>query len=168
MHKKVIFEPSQSVVAQITQLSTMTMDEIKALWHKVYDKAPPTHIRSFLEKRLAYRLQELEFNSAHKALAEKNAQRIQTLMHISLQREKKASNNQTPKPLPGTVLTRVYQDKECQVTVTHDSQFEFEGRLYNSLSVIARKITGTRWSGPLFFGLRKTNHKKKIIRGKKS
>jgi hypothetical protein len=42
-----------------------------------------------------------------------------------------------------------------------DGQFDFEGRTYKSLSVIAREITGTRWSGPLFFGLRKMNYEKK-------
>lgn len=168
MHKKVIFESSQSVVAQITQLSTMTMDEIKALWWELHVKAPPTHIRSFLEKRLAYRLQEREFKRDHKDLAEKNTRRIQVL----IQHEKnKSQGNRTPQPIPGTVLSRIYQDKEYLVTVTHDNQFEFEGRLYNSLSVIAREITGTRWSGPLFFGLRKHkykhNQKQRKTRGKK-
>jgi hypothetical protein len=51
----------------------------------------------------------------------------------------------------GTVLSRLYQEQEYRVTVTHDGQFDFEGRTYKSLSVIAREITGTRWSGPLFF-----------------
>ncbi|OED43320.1 hypothetical protein AB833_04040 [Chromatiales bacterium (ex Bugula neritina AB1)] len=157
MNAPLIFEPSQSVVAQITQLSTLTMDEIKALWWELHDKAPPTHIRSFLEKRLAYRLQEREFKQTHQELAAKNAQRIQGLIQ---QQNQQSHNKRTPQPMPGTVLSRSYRDKTYQVTVTYDSQFEFEGRLYSSLSVIAREITGTRWSGPLFFGLRKANNRK--------
>ena len=60
----------------------------------------------------------------------------------------------------GTVLTREYQGVEHRITVTLDGRYDFEGRLYPSLSMIAREITGTRWSGPLFFGL-KTSAKPK-------
>lgn len=162
MSSNVIFEPSRSVVQQITQLPKMTMEEIKSLWHQLYRNEPPTHIRSFLERRLAYRLQELEFKREHQNLAEKNERRIQAIINTG----KKPLRDRYPQPLPGTVLTRLYQDKEHQVTVTHDNQFEFEGRIYKSLSVIAREITGTRWSGPLFFGLRKEVYKKKTKRGK--
>ena len=163
MSSNVIFEPSRSVVQQITQLPKMTMEEIKSLWRQLYRNEPPTHIRSFLERRLAYRLQELEFKREHQNLAEKNERRIQAIMNTG----KKPLRDRYPQPLPGTVLTRLYQDKEHQVTVTHDNQFEFEGRIYKSLSVIAREITGTRWSGPLFFGLRKAMYDKKAKRGKK-
>jgi hypothetical protein len=52
------------------------------------------------------------------------------------------------------VLTREYHGSLHRVIVTQDDQYEFQGRLYPSLSVIAREITGTRWSGPLFFGLK--------------
>ncbi len=65
MSKKVIFQPSKSVVAQIAQLPDMDIEEIKSLWRKVYRSEPPTHIRTFLERRLAYRLQEQEFRRAH-------------------------------------------------------------------------------------------------------
>lgn len=162
MSSNITFKPSQSVVRQITQLSDMTMEEIKSLWRQLYRNEPPTHIRSFLERRLAYRLQELEFKREHQNLAEKNERRIQTIVNTG----KKPLRDRYPQPLPGTVLTRLYQDKEHQVTVTHDNQFEFEGRIYKSLSIIAREITGTRWSGPLFFGLRKEVYKKKAKRGK--
>jgi len=52
------------------------------------------------------------------------------------------------------VLTREYRGIEYHVTVTQDGKYEYQGRSYPSLSMIAREITGTRWSGPLFFGLR--------------
>ncbi len=163
MSSSIVFKPSPSVVAQITQLPDLTMDEIKALWRRLYRKDPPTHIRSFLEKRLAYRLQELEFKRTHQNFAEKNERRIQAILNTG----KKPLRDRYTQPVPGTVLTRLYQDNEYRVTVTHDNQFEFEGRIYKSLSVIAREITGTRWSGPLFFGLRKINYEKKNKRSKK-
>ncbi|MGH1471614.1 MAG: DUF2924 domain-containing protein [Cellvibrionaceae bacterium] len=163
MSSDIVFEPSTSAVAQITQLSEMSMDEIKSLWRQLYRKEPPTHIRSFLEKRLAYRLQEVEFRRAHQNLAEKNDRRISAIINTG----KKPLRDRYPQPIPGTVLSRIYQEKEHKVTVIHDGQFEFEGRIYKSLSVIAREITGTRWSGPLFFGLRKAMYDKKAKRGKK-
>ena len=82
MSSDIVFEPSTSAVAQITQLSEMSMDEIKSLWRQLYRKEPPTHIRSFLEKRLAYRLQEVEFRRAHQNLAEKNDRRISAIINI--------------------------------------------------------------------------------------
>ncbi len=51
------------------------------------------------------------------------------------------------------------------MTVEVDGKYEYEGRRYDSLSVIAREITGTRWSGPLFFGLRTQQHVKKQKKG---
>ncbi len=163
MSSDIKFEPSTSAVAQIAQLSEMSIDEIKSLWRQLYRKEPPTHIRSFLEKRLAYRLQEVEFRRTHQNLAEKNDRRINAIINTG----KKPLRDRYPQPIPGTVLSRIYQEKEHKVTVTHDGQFEFEGRIYKSLSVIAREITGTRWSGPLFFGLRKAMYDKKAKRGKK-
>ena len=58
------------------------------------------------------------------------------------------------RPTAGTVLTREYQGIEYCVAATADGDYEFAGRRYPSLSMIAREITGTRWSGPLFFGLK--------------
>ena len=57
------------------------------------------------------------------------------------------------RPVAGTRLIREYQGVEHCVTVLADG-FEYQGRPYKSLSAVARAITGTRWNGPLFFGLR--------------
>jgi len=55
-------------------------------------------------------------------------------------------------PMPGTVLTREYRGRTIAVTVL-DEGFECEGKVYRSLSAVARAVTGTRWNGLLFFGL---------------
>jgi hypothetical protein len=57
------------------------------------------------------------------------------------------------RPIAGTRLIREYQGVEHCVTV-RDDDFEYQGRPYKSLSAIARAITGTPWSGPVFFGLK--------------
>ena len=72
-----------------------------------------------------------------------------------------SNRDQTSRPVAGTLLCREYQGVVYHVSVTADSQYEFEGRPYPSLSMIAREITGTRWSGPLFFGLKAPAQPKK-------
>lgn len=54
---------------------------------------------------------------------------------------------------PGTVLLREWGDREHKVAVTAEGLFEYEGSTFKSLTAVARHITGTHWSGPLFFGL---------------
>ena len=66
-------------------------------------------------------------------------------------------NGQSPKlTRPGTILVREWQGTTHQVTMTADG-FLWNGRVHNSLSGIARAITGTKWSGPRFFGMREPN-----------
>ena len=60
---------------------------------------------------------------------------------------------QTPSLSPGTRLVREWQGRTHHVSVLA-SGFEYEGKTYRSLTAVARQITGTAWSGPLFFGLR--------------
>ena len=58
-------------------------------------------------------------------------------------------------PIAGAELIRVYAGVEHRVRVLPDEEFEYAGKRYPILSMIAREITGTRWSGPAFLGLRK-------------
>jgi hypothetical protein len=127
------------------------MAEIKALWRELYGKDNPTHNRQFLERRIAYKLQENAFRTVDESqLLERNARRIQALIETG----KAPKRDRELRLVPGTVLTREYRGVEHHVAVTQDGQYEYQGRRYPSLSMIAREITGTRWSGPLFFGLK--------------
>lgn len=157
-----------SVTAQIAQLPGMPMPDIKKLWQRLFGSEPPTHNRQFLERRIAFKLQEVEFRKENSAQLERNKRRIDALInHGKMQKREPAYQ-----PAAGTVLKREYRNVEYLVVAMADGQYEFQGRVFASLSVIAREITGTRWSGPLFFGLRdrptpksKTKEKNK---GKKS
>ena len=65
---------------------------------------------------------------------------------------------QDDRPLmPGTVLTRPYKDRTVRVLVL-DNGFEYEGKVYRSLSAIAKAVTGSHWNGHLFFGVAKESH----------
>ena len=139
-----------SVVAQIAQLPELPMAQIKALWQKLFGADPPTHNRQFLERRISYRLQEVAFRKVDPNLLERNKRRIASLVETG----KVKRRDPDYRPAAGTMLTRDYQGREYRVIATADGQYDFEGRMYQSPSIIAREITGTRWSGPLFFGLK--------------
>jgi hypothetical protein len=105
---------------------------------------------------LAYRIQELE----HGGLSTKTRNRLRQLAKAF------ESNPECPMPIairikPGTRLIRQWQGKTHEVTVA-ESSYEYRGARYSSLSEIARLITGTRWSGPLFFGLKKNRSKEQL------
>ena len=144
------FTAPASVASQIARLPELPMPEIKALWQRLFGDDTPTHNRQFLERRIAYRLQEVEFRKVDANLLERNKRRIASLVETG----KVKKRDRDYRPAAGTVLTREYQGVEHRVIVTQDGQYDFQGRMYPSLSMIAREITGTRWSGPLFFGLK--------------
>ena len=158
---KTIPATPRSVVSQISQLPDLEMSAIKSLWLKIFHGDVPNHNRQFLERRIAYKLQEIEYRKVDPNLLDRNKRRIESLMQTG----KTKTRDPDYRPVAGTVLTREYHDKEYRVIVTADGNYDFDGRTFQSLSHIAREITGTRWSGPLFFGL-KTRTTKRVSPGK--
>ncbi len=149
-HQTIPYVTPPSVVAQIAQLPNLDMAAIKVLWSRLYGGDTPTHNRQFLERRIAYRLQEIEFRKIDRNLMDRNDRRIKTIIETGQNKKRDRDH----RPVAGTLLTREYKGVIHKVVVTPDGQYDFQGRMYPSLSMIAREITGTRWSGPLFFGLK--------------
>ena len=140
-----------SMAARIAHLAEWSWPDIKKEWHRLLGGEPPIANRRFVEKRIAYRWQEIEFAKTGRGLLERNQRRIDELVATgTLKRQKTGAM-----PIAGTELIRVYAGVEHRVRVLPDEEFEYAGKRYPSLSMIAREITGTRWSGPAFFGLRK-------------
>ena len=139
-----------SVLTQIAQLPDFSIDDLRALWIELNGSTSPNSNRAFLERRIAYGLQERAFRKANQGLLERNAHRIDKLLATG----KVSKTDRDIRPVPGTVITREYRGQMHRVVVGTDGQYEFQGRRYPTLSMIAREITGTRWSGPLFFGLK--------------
>ena len=111
----------------------------------------PPYNRRFLEHRLAYRIQEL----AYGGLKPETLRRLRALAKEldGGDPERRRRRPSQDRPIAGTRLIREWQGVEHCVTV-RDEGFEYQGRPYQSLSAIARSITGTRWNGWLFFGLK--------------
>ena len=138
------------IPARLAALKTTPMPELKRLWRELFDAEPPGFNRGYLESRLAYRLQELAFGG----LKPETVRRLEVLgEQLDGGEIAKRRVRHDRKLLVGTRLVRVWQNVEHVVTVLA-AGFEYEGRPYRSLSAIARAITGTRWNGLVFFGLK--------------
>ena len=148
--QKLTLATPPSVLARIAQLPDFSIDDLRALWVELNGSTSPNSNRAFLERRIAYGLQERAFRKVNPGLVERNAHRIDKLLTTG----RISKTDRDIRPVPGTVITREYRGQMHRVAVGTDGQYEFEGRRYPTLSMIAREITGTRWSGPLFFGLK--------------
>ncbi|MBF0176476.1 MAG: DUF2924 domain-containing protein [Magnetococcales bacterium] len=137
------------VIKQVAALPGMATPELKALWTKYNETEPPPFNRTFLVKRLAYRIQEL----AYGGLSEETEKRLEE-MSADNGEATPAKANREQQILPGTRLVREYKGKEYVCTVLEDG-FEYQGRRFKSLTGVANFITGTRWNGYIFFGLKK-------------
>ncbi len=139
----------------IQELQNLSREELAGKWQKVFKTVPPTHYgKLFLLKHLAWRLQakkhgELSLQSKKKL--EKLAAELAENKELSI---KNITTYQSIEVKAGTKLIREYQGKKHEVTAL-EKGFEHNGKKYNSLSAIANEITGTRWNGKIFFGVKK-------------
>ena len=139
----------EALAAEIASLSKLGIDELRQRWKAVYGKAPSRELgRSFLTRAIAHRLQEQAYGGL-----KPSTRRL--LLRFG---EETASRSSPKKPQyrkaqSGTILVREWQGNSHRVTMLDDG-VSFNGKRYRSLSEVAREITGSRWSGPRFFGLR--------------
>src|SRR5512144_2919306 len=143
---------TESVIGRIAALKTTPTPDLRAMWRDLFDSEPPRYNRRFLESRLAYRIQELEFGGLKPATAARLEALGEQLDGGKIEVRHRRVDD---RPIAGTRLVREYQGVEYCVTVRDDS-YEYEGRPYRSLSAIARAITGTQWNGWVFFGVRRS------------
>jgi len=141
---------TDNVLASISALATMATPALKARWRELFQSEPPAFNRHYLISRLTYRIQEL----AYGGLSPTVAARLEAIATDEKYVDPEIARKRVVgKPVNGTRLVREWQGIEHTVTVTEHG-FEYRGRPFKSLSAVANAITGTRWSGPLFFGLR--------------
>jgi hypothetical protein len=139
---------SDRIWAEIAALASLGIRDLKSRWRAWYGTEPPARIsRELLTSAIAYRLQEREFGGLAPATR-------RLLEGVGADRSSRRLVARARKVAPGALLIREWRGAAHQVTV-HDDGVVYRGKRYGSLSEVARLITGTRWSGPLFFGLRK-------------
>jgi hypothetical protein len=138
------------ILARLAALKDMPVAALKAEWQALFDAPAPNNSRTFLEGRLAYRIQELTYGGP-----DKQTRRLLDLLADEVEGTltRKAQIADPRNPVAGTKLIREWDGIAHTVTVLNGG-FDWQGRRYKSLSAVARAITGTRWNGYRFFGLR--------------
>jgi hypothetical protein len=134
---------------QLDSLSQLSKSGLRDVWKQLFKTAAPPHLRKdVIIPILGYRLQERAFGS----LSADSRRRLRQLAR-AFESAPNAGIPCVPGIKPGTRLVRQWRD-QVHVVTAEEKGYEYKGDRYQSLSEIARLITGTRWSGPLFFGLK--------------
>ncbi len=140
---------SDSIARGLAQLAQLSISTLRARWRGEFRSDPPPAFGpDLLRRSLAYKLQEDAFGKLSAA-----TQRELDRLVAALEKDPRARPVLPRRIKPGSVLVRDWKGKSHRVTVLMRG-FEYDARAYSNLSEIARDITGTRWNGPRFFGLR--------------
>jgi Protein of unknown function (DUF2924) len=154
-----------AVYREIEQLPSMPIEDLRRRYREVFGEDSQSRHKQHLVRRIAWRLQvlaqgDLSEPARQRALALANDAdlKMRVPSHWIASQHAGQERKRGPKdrrlPVIGTVLSRTYGDQTVAVKVLQDG-FEYRGRCYQSLSAIAREVTGTRWNGLVFFGLAK-------------
>ena len=132
----------------IQALGRMTPAELRSAWRETFKQSAPPLSPEFLARAIAYRLQERQHGGLTSPVKRELARLTRLVARTG---ECRPANHISLKP--GTRLVREWNGRALNVLVC-DEGFELDGRQYASLTQIAHDVTGTRWSGPRFFGLK--------------
>jgi hypothetical protein len=170
---------SANVAQEIANLPRQTVAQLRGRFAEVFGETTNANNKSWLIKRIAWRLQAV----AEGALSERARQRAAALANEADLRlsppkprrvrhpgevrikSKDQADSSTPAeggcrlPMPGAILTRLYKGQQLHVTILEQG-FAFEGKVYGSLSAVAKAITGSHCNGFLFFRLRQDGGKR--------
>ena len=134
-----------AVEAEIDLIRSLGLDALRARWRATFGRTPPAGLtKDIIGRMLAWQIQEQAFGGLDRTtvkllegLAKGDKSELEGKRHLK----------------SGTLLIREYRGERHTVTVVPDG-FLWQGTTYGSLSTIAHQITGTKWNGPRFFGLR--------------
>jgi hypothetical protein len=133
-----------AIEAEVDQVRSLGIDALRARWRMLFGAVPPKGLsKDIIGRMIAYRIQEEAFGGLDR-------ETVKQLDRLARGEKPNELNRQLK---TGTVLVREYNGERHTVTVVPDG-FLWRETTYSSLSIIAQAITGTKWNGPRFFGLR--------------
>ncbi|MEO0398445.1 MAG: DUF2924 domain-containing protein [Pseudomonadota bacterium] len=142
------------ISAEIDSLSALPLPELQKRWRARYRRDPPKGLPpKLIREAFVYGLQEHAFGG----LSAKTKRRLSVLA-AKVEEDPKAPVCGDGALRPGTRLVREWRGKRYEVEVLENG-FGLDGKVYNSLTEVARTLTGTNWSGPRFFGLKKRSRR---------
>ena len=136
------------VLRQLFALQEMDRKAIEDKWRDLYGTEPPNFKKTFLQRRLAFRIQELFYGGVD----DSTKQKLSEITDKLEDKKPKARVEIDGRILPGTRFVREWKGKLYE-TIVRDDGFEYNGQMYRSLSAIATAITGTQWNGRKWWGL---------------
>ena len=151
-------------LTEIMELKEKSLGELQAKHQELFpDQPTPSNNKVYLWRKIAYRLQELEYggvSAENQSKIEQLIQQYDPINNKSLRpdtttenRPKKQSLSRDKRlPIPGTVIIKEYKGIKLEIKVL-ESGFEYHNKVYKSLTAIAKEITGAHWNGYLFFNL---------------
>jgi len=160
----------QRTYRQLQALYRMSVGQLRERYLTVFGEETRSHNKDFLRKRISWRIQAC----SEGGLSERARRRAEEIVNEAdlririprdplkpgfMDQKERSATSRLPQsedrrlPPPGTLLIREFQGRDIVVTVRDAADFEYEGQRYKSLSAIARKVTGSRWNGYLFFRL---------------
>lgn len=147
MSDKIAERKKLSIEDKLNQLGAMSRVELVDIWINQFKCDPPKGVkRGLLERAAGYQLQSKRYGGM-----KPDVQRALRAV-VTGRDDVPVIKPSRPELKPGSRLVREWHGKSHQVNVTDDG-FEWDGENYTSLSAIAQAITGTKWSGPRFFGV---------------
>ena len=143
-----------SVEDEIAHLRGLDLRGLRARWQSVFKRQAPAHLtRHLLFAIIAYRIQADRFGDLDHATLQVLDRTVAKEEGPAMSARLARFDQKLTELLPGTVLVREWDRRSHRVMVMADG-FAWNGQTYDSLSKVAFAITGTKWSGPRFFGLR--------------
>jgi hypothetical protein len=143
-----------SVEDEIVHLRGLDLKGLRSRWQSVFQRPAPAHLtRHLLFAVTAYRLQADRFGDLDRVTLQVLDRTIAKEAGLAMSARLASFDQKQTKLTPGTVLVREWDRRSQRVMVMTDG-FAWNGQTYDSLSKVAFAITGTKWNGPRFFGLR--------------
>ena len=133
--------PIDPITQTVRQLETLDLEGVREAWRSRFGAPPKLRSVELMKRQLAWRIQAEAYGG---------------LDHQTRRKLRSSGSNRERGLAPGIRVVREWQGVRHEVTAT-PTGFSYQGEHYESLSVIARAITGSRWNGPRFFGLRNAN-----------
>lgn len=163
---------SMNLNAEIEALKQMTVHELQDRYIEVFGERTRSNHKQYLIKRIAWRIQaqhegDLSARARRRAmeLADDADLRVRPPLErpsdvptdgdMTVQSDFDAQSADDRLPMPGTTLSREYKGRTILVRVLRRG-FEYEGKVYRSLSAVAKAVTGSHWNGYHFFQVQPT------------
>ena len=147
----------------ILALQKMPMGELLGKHEALFGMKASTNNRKFLERKIAYRMQEVTTVSLPDSVKDKIDELIKAYdpinkIAVKSKAGKTSAGRDARLPMPGSFIVKTYKGKRLEVKVLENG-FEYEGTVYKNLSAVAKAITNAHWNGYIFFGIKNNGRK---------